>query len=103
MNKLKDYFSLKHSFYFHSQVKVSRLVCLSWFDGDEDIQAQGHGEEELDQDIIPDLGEPMTRGRLRKAKETLQHKVTNLLEAQLLNEPHFKKTKLITCTTCLEY
>jgi len=66
------------------------------------IQAQGHGEDELDQDIIPYLGGPMTRGRLRKAQE-LQQKVANLLEAQLLNDPHFKKTKLITCTICLEY
>jgi len=64
-----------------------------------DIQAQGHGEEELDQDIILDLGGPMTRGRLRKTQETLQHKVANLLEAQLLNRLYFKKTKPITCTT----
>jgi len=69
---------------------------------DEDIQVQGHGEQELDQ-AIPELGGPMTRGRLRKAQETLQHQVTNLLEAQLLNCPQFKKTMLITCTTCLEY
>jgi len=31
MNKLKDYLSLKHSFYFHSQVKVSRLVNPALF------------------------------------------------------------------------
>jgi len=47
---------------------------------DVDIQAQGHGEEDLDQDIIPDLGGPMTRGRLRMAQETFQHKVANILE-----------------------
>jgi len=45
----------------------------------------------------------MTRGRLRKVQETLQHKVTNLLEAELLNKPHFKKFKLITYITCLEF
>jgi len=56
-----------------------------------------------DEDIIQDIGGPTTRGRLKKAQETLQHKVANLLEAQLLNDPQFKKTKLITCTTCLEY
>jgi len=33
----------------------------------EDIQAQGHGEEELDQDI-PDLGGPMTKGGLERPK-----------------------------------
>jgi len=32
---------------------------------DEDIQAQGHGEQEINQDISY-LGGPMTRGRLRK-------------------------------------
>ncbi|XP_068466680.1 uncharacterized protein [Phaseolus vulgaris] len=57
-------------------------------------------EEELDQ-AIPDLGGPMTRGRLKKAQETLQHKVANILEAQLSNCPQLKKTSLITCTTCL--
>ena len=66
---------------------------------DEDIQTKGHSEQELDQ-VIPDLGRPMTRGRLKKDQETLQHKVANILEAQLLNCPQFKKTLLITCTTC---
>jgi len=68
---------------------------------DDDIQTKGHSEQELDQ-AIPDLGEPMTRGRLKKVQETLQHKVANILEAQLLNCPQFKKTSLITCTTCLD-
>ncbi|XP_068491941.1 uncharacterized protein [Phaseolus vulgaris] len=68
---------------------------------DEDIQTKGHSEQELDQ-VILDLGGLMTRGRLKKAQETLQHKVTNILEAQLLNCPQFKKTSLITCTTCLD-
>jgi len=65
---------------------------------DEDIQAQG---QELDQGI-PNLGGPMTRGRLRKAQETLHHKVDNISETQLLNCPQFRKNLLITCTTCLD-
>jgi len=37
-------------------------------------KSKGHGEQELDQDIS-DLGGPMIRRRLRRVKETLQHRL----------------------------
>ena len=84
--------------YLSNQI-ILHILILS--ECDEDIQTKGHSEQELDQ-VILDLGEPMTRGRLKKAQETLQHKVANILEAQMLNCPQFKKTLLITCTTYLD-
>jgi len=76
---------------------------LSQKGGNEsNIKTQGYGVEDQDQDSILYLGGPMTREIVRKAHETLQHKVTHLLEAQPLKAPHFEETKLITCITCLE-
>jgi len=48
------------------------------------------------QDPIQDLGEPVTRGRLRKIQEALQYKVTHLLKAQLLKDNYIEETRLIT-------
>lgn len=56
--------------------------------------------QDQDQDLIQDLSGPMTKGRTRKAQETLQHKVTHL-DAQL-KISHLDETKLITCIACLE-
>jgi len=46
---------------------------------DVDIEAQGHDDKDQGQERIQDLDGLMTRGRLRKAQEALQHKVALLL------------------------
>jgi len=61
---------------------------------DEKAQAQKAKNEV--QDLIQDLGGPMTRGRQKKTQEALQYKVNHLLKAQLLKHNHMEETKLIT-------
>ena len=58
-----------------------------------DEKVQTHEMKNEVKDPIQDLGEPMTRGRLKKTQEALQYKVTYLLKAQLLKD-YMKETRL---------
>ena len=67
---------------------------------DQKAQVQAHDQKQA-QDPIQGLGGPMTRGRLKKVQEALQHKVAHLLEAQHA-DPHVMQTRLIMCIACVD-
>ena len=78
------------------------MVIQSQFYKTNDEKFQAHEAKNEVQDPIQDLGRLMTRGRLKKTQEVLQHKVAHLLKAQLLKDNHMKETRLIIYLMGLE-